>query len=487
MFTPAPGLAATCYPSSRFPPDFGDSIECSVVRSMVNTEAWKAWEGRILAGKFPLRQWLGGSEHSAVFLTDRTQNGAEKAAIKLIAVDAEKAELQPSRWRVAAKLSHPNLIRIFEAGRCQFDGTALLYLAMERAEEDLSQILPQRPLTPGEVTELLPPMLDALAYLHDQGFVHGRIKPSNILAVGDQLKLSSDQIARVSEAGAAARRRDVYDAPETAAGIVSPASDLWSVGVALVAIMTQDVLFDGEASSGDPGLPDSIPEPFRSIAHDCLHLDPNQRCSIADIRMRLRGPARSVPYEAAASPAPRQTGNRKLIFGVLLAAVLIGAVVFFSRGKNTSATHEAAAPQGSAAADKPSAPAPTPTSVGNPTPATSSPPATQPVEVPKKVVSSSGEVVHQVLPDVPRSAGNTITGTIKIAVQVEVDTSGKVTHAKLTSAGTSKYFANLALKAAERWEFSPPVVDGQPAESAWVLRFRFKRGGTQVSPERVRR
>ena len=91
------------------------------------------------------------------------------------------------------------------------------------------------------------------------------------------------------------------------------------------------------------------------------------------------------------------------------------------------------------------------------------------------------------MPEVPRSASNTITGTIKVAVQVNVDASGKVTHAKLTSAGTSRYFANLALKAAERWEFSPLLINGQPSESVWVLRFRFKRGGTQVSPERLRR
>jgi TonB family protein len=72
-------------------------------------------------------------------------------------------------------------------------------------------------------------------------------------------------------------------------------------------------------------------------------------------------------------------------------------------------------------------------------------------------------------------------------VRVEVDPSGKVTAAKLKSAGSSKYFANLALKAAERWEFSPLEVDGKPAASVWLLQFRFKRTSIQVSPERVAR
>jgi TonB family protein len=452
---------------------------------MGNPETWKAWQGRNVAGKFPLRQWLGGSDHSAVFLTERPQSGGQKAAIKLIAADGT-GELQLARWRAAAQLSHPNLIRIFEMGRAQMDATPVVYLGMEVAEEDLSQILPQRALTPGEVTDLLPPLLDALAYLHDKGFVHGRIKPSNILAVGDQLKLSSDQVAPASEASSKGRRRDVYDAPETAAGIVSPAGDLWSVGVTLVAALTQNVSFAEEPALGNPSLPDSIPEPFYSVARDCLHLDPKQRCSIVDIRMRLRGPARSVPFEPEVSATPQRPLNRKLIFGVVLAAVLVGGVIFFSRGKNASAPAAGDAPAASPSATVPGSAPASATAAPTPSPA-NSPQVAQLSTAPKKAAESPGDVVHQVLPDIPRSASNTITGTIKVAVQVNVDTSGKVTHAKFTSAGSSKYFANLALKAAERWAFSPPVVNGQPTESAWVLRFRFKRGGTQVSPERARR
>jgi len=95
--------------------------------------------------------------------------------------------------------------------------------------------------------------------------------------------------------------------------------------------------------------------------------------------------------------------------------------------------------------------------------------------------------VRQVLPDVPQSARNTITGKVKVSVRVEVDASGKVTAAKFASAGPSKYFANLALKAAQRWEFSPPEKDGQPTASVWLLQFRFGKTSIQVSPEQVKR
>jgi TonB family protein len=100
-------------------------------------------------------------------------------------------------------------------------------------------------------------------------------------------------------------------------------------------------------------------------------------------------------------------------------------------------------------------------------------------------MSSNAEVVRQVLPDVPRSAMNTIQGKIRVSVRVDVDSSGKVASATLTSPGPSQYFSRLALQAARRWEFKPPQVNGQPARSAWLLRFRFGRTATEVSPVRA--
>jgi TonB family protein len=449
---------------------------------MSKPEEWVKWEGRVVDGKFPLRQWLGGSDHSAVFLTERPGQ-TQKVAIKLIAADAE-SDHQLSRWRAAAQLSHPNLMRIFEAGRCQIDGTPLLYLLMEYAEEDLSQILPQRPLAPSEVTDLLPALLDALSYLHGKGLVHGRVKPSNVQAMGDELKLSADQIALFAEPHSAGRR-DVYDAPETAAGIASPAGDVWSIGVTLVAALTQNVTFveavEAATSQRDPGPQHAVPQPFRGIARECLHLDPKRRCSIAEIQARLQPEGRSVPAEPEAPPPPKRPVNRNLIFAIFLAmAMLTGFVVFHSRGKNVTAPTTATSEQPTPQASPEAAPAP----AANPRVQQSTPtPTPQP---PKKAATTRGEVAHQVLPDVPQSARNTITGTIKVNVQVQVDSSGTVTAAKLTHPGPSQYFARLALKAAQQWEFSPPAADGRPADSTWVIQFRYKRASIQASAQPVK-
>jgi TonB family protein len=439
---------------------------------MSKPETWKSWEGRVVDG-FPLQQWLGGSAHSTVFLTELPGTPPQKAAIKLIEAESgPESDRQISRLRATTKLSHPNLLRNFQVGQCQIDGTSLFYVVMEFAEEDLSQILPQRALEPAEVGEMLPPLLGALSYLHGQGLVHGRIKPSNVQAVVDRLKLSSDQVTSITDQNSGGRRRDVYDAPETAAGIVSPASDIWSVGVTMVAALTQSVAFAANDSKNDPNLPESIREPFRSIARECLHLDPKQRISLNQIEGRLkpreeRGPA-SVSRAEATAPAAGKRPAFPITIATTVVLIIVFAFLYLHGKKGAVSNPEETAPSRSA-----NPPAATPLASGSPAPARST--------------NSAGEVSHQVLPDVPQNAKNTISGTIKVVVRVQVGTSGKVTSATFKSVGSSRYFADRALTAAQQWEFSPPQNNGQPLASTWLIQFRFRRGSTQASAERVNR
>jgi TonB family protein len=63
-----------------------------------------------------------------------------------------------------------------------------------------------------------------------------------------------------------------------------------------------------------------------------------------------------------------------------------------------------------------------------------------------------------------------------------VDTAGNVTEAELDNSGPSKYFARLALEAAQQWKFEPPRMQGQSVLSDWLLHFQFTGSGTKVVP-----
>ncbi len=522
------------------------------------TEASKQWVGQIVEGAFPLRQYLGGTDHSAVFLTEYAEGRAEprKAAIKLIPADPANADLQVARWEAAAQLSHPHLLRLFSGGRCQVDGNELVYLVMEYAEENLAQILPQRALTPEETRDMLGPVLDALEYLHGKGFVHGDLKPANILASGDQLKLSSDTISRAGESQGITRRPGAYDAPEAISGKLTPAADIWSLGTTLVEVMTQRFPDRPPEPHREPAVPASLPAPFQKIARECLRLEPDRRASIAEIGARLNAraataaaasaagsaiasvsmpstsadvgkalppapkttAARSLPPQAAARlqtnphrPAPYRASGAKprflvpLVVGALIFAAIITVPRLLTHRPETrstpAVTPQKAVGQAVAAKSLPSAAQPkvrhsvpasssdaleTTSEKEKPVGAVSTSPPAGNTEVvkPGKAgnISAKGDVLDQVLPDVSQKALATIHGRVRVGVKLHVDPAGAVSDAELDSPGPSTFFADLALKAARKWVFTPPEVNGKSVASEWNLRFVFTHGGAKVTP-----
>lgn len=285
-------------------------------------EASKQWEGQIVDGIFPLRQYLGGSDHSAVFLTEHGTDKPQKAAIKLFPIDPATADAQLLRWESASKLSHPNLLRLINAGRCVVDGNDLLYLVMEYAEEDLADILPQRALTAEETRDMLCPVLDALEYLHGKGLVHGDLKPANILATGDRLKLSSDAISRVGEAQFVSKKAGVYDPPEAISGMLTAAADVWSLGTTLVEVLTQPLPDWQPGPNRELAVPANLPAPFLEIARQCLRLEPQRRISVAEIAERLNpGAAVASVSVAAAGAAAGASVGPTAVAGQLTPAV----------------------------------------------------------------------------------------------------------------------------------------------------------------------
>jgi len=427
------------------------------------------WVGRVIDERFALLGWLGGAGPSGVFLT-QIDDPPQSAAVKLVPADIADAESLLAQWTAATRLSHPHLIRLFHAGRSRVDDRDLLYTVTEYSEEILSEILCARPLTPAEVREMLDPILGALSWLHAQGLVHGGLKPSNIMVVNDQLKLSTDRVQVAGPRVHPFSSPDIHEAPETAERI-SQEADVWSLGILLVEALAQQTPQRVGTGAAEAIIPASIPEPFAAIAHKCLHPNSARRCTLREIKSLLAPsavPAVWAPKSPAATPeapaAPpvttrtRSANNRRAMIATVAVLLLIAAfagVIVATRHFGPSSSHAA---QPSAAT---TSPVPESGDAAGPT-------------VP-------GAVVHRALPDVPRAAANTIRGRVRIGVRVQVDSNGNVSNADFESRGPSRYFANLALQTAHQWKFRSAQTHGHAVPSLWLLHFEFTPTDTGVT------
>jgi serine/threonine protein kinase len=264
------------------------------------TEVWTKWEGQAINGVFPLRRLLSASDHGAVFLTEYKAQNLLNAALKLVPAIPTRAQAQLLQWTKAATLSHPHLIRLLEAGRCQLGDLPFLFVVMEYAEQTLSQILPQRALTPDEVREMLRPTLNALAFLHGKNLVQGRLKPSNILVVNDQVKLASDTIRAAGESTANIAKPSVYDPPEAKDGGYSTAGDIWGLGITMVEALMQYPPSWPDAKSETPSFPAALPPTFAAIVRQCLNRNPANRPTIAETAL-VRRSDRRAPHSSGRS------------------------------------------------------------------------------------------------------------------------------------------------------------------------------------------
>jgi len=293
------------------------------------SELWKQWEGQVIDRKYQLRRLLGSTDHSAVFYAEYRDPETRKAAVKFLAADLPHSEQVLADWKRAQQISHANLLPIYSVGRCQIEDMDVIYAAMEYADENLAEILPHRALTSEEARDMLSTVVEMLVHLHVRKLTHGHIKPSNIMAVGDQLKLTSDTIEPLVEAREMRRKRDVYDAPEIPAAAYTPAADIWSLGVTLVEALTQQPAFLPFNENAEPVISPSIREPFREIAANALRRDPKTRWTSLDVASKLNPQAaeklKAALAAAAAASAPTAVAAASTAGSATASAVAVAA------------------------------------------------------------------------------------------------------------------------------------------------------------------
>jgi TonB family protein len=474
----------------------------SVEPSEAMSELWTRWQGHVINGLFPLGRYLGCSDHSGVFLTRYAARGSADVAIKLVPTNRALAESQLPRWKRAGSLAHPHLLRLFEWGGCQLDGLPYLYTVMEYADQTLAQLLQHRALTEDEARELLPPVLDALAFLHSRNLVQGDLKPANILVVGDQLKLASDTVRRVSEGIISTGTPARCDAPEARHGSGSTAADTWALGVSLFEALTRRPPSGPGESREAIVLPADFPPAFRDVVARCLSLRPQDRPGVTELAAWVRGgtlgsaPAVTIQPAAAGLPEPGELEPpvpRPLVPHVAddvagpaagepakpraVLAVMVGMVVVLGlgwAGVHLLTTRRAVAPppvqtEEQSVAQTPGAVAATPAEMPAPVAAPSTAATGQ------SGLITSPATLHEVIPEVPLSARRSIRGHIKVWVRIIVAEDGSVFAAVADRSGPSRYFERLAIEAAKKWTF-PPVET--PPRRLMQLRFDFSRDGT---------
>jgi TonB family protein len=493
-------------PGARLRPGGHVSVEASEFMS----EAWTRWQGHLINGVFPLGRCLGCSEHSGVFLT-KSAARPEEVAIKLVPTNRALAESQLPRWKRAGGLAHPHLLRLFEWGGCQLDGLPYLYTVMEYADQTLAQLLLHRALTDDEAREMLLPILDALGFLHGRSLVQGQLKPANILVVGDQLKLASDTIRRVSEGATSTNTPTVYDPPEARQGNSSTAGDVWALGVTLFEALTRGAP-SGLGEPREAMLPADFSPAFRDAVARCLSRSPQDRPSANELTAWAHGQSALPPPAVATQlvalptpesgtteppPAPRTTSahvapetsrpapsrqqypNPRVRLAVILAAAAILALGWI--GVHFFRAHRAPVPApvqntGESTSGTPSGVAPGAAELRPADSVSTSKPGRGGI-----VASPSGP--HEEIPDVPWSARRTIRGHIRVWVRVVVDPDGSVFAADADRAGPSSYFQRVAIEAAKKWTFQP--VDA-PSRRTIQIRFDFSRDGTKGRAVSVR-
>jgi serine/threonine protein kinase len=281
----------------------------------------------LVGGRYRLIE-LAGSGAMATVHRARDEVLGRDVAVKTFRAhtsDPRHEERRRSEMQVLARLNHPSLVRLYDAGTdAQDDGTHLVaYLVMEFVHgTDLRQRLASGALAPEEVRRLGLDLAEALAYVHSLGIVHRDIKPANIL-VPDPVagrrrpaKLTDFGIARLTDASRLTITNTTigtanYLSPEQARGEkVGPASDIYSLGLVLLEGLKGTMEFTGGAVEAavarllrSPSVPAELGEPWSSLLGRMTAREVADRPTAAEVVAALRAELPPTGARAAAGAA----------------------------------------------------------------------------------------------------------------------------------------------------------------------------------------
>jgi len=325
--------------------------------------------GVLLSERYRIEAKIGTGGMSTVYLaTDETLD--RPVAVKLlhseISGEVEQLERFRREAKSAARLSHPNLVSVIDAG--DEEGRPFIVFEYIQGETLKTRLEAEGPLPVDEAVAYAIEIARGLQAAHARKLVHRDIKPQNVLIDGEgHAKVTDFGIARSLEAKGLTDTGRVmgttdYVSPEQAMGeIVDERSDLYSLGVVLFEMLTGEVPFEAETQVAvamkhvNEPLPDvfelrpGIPAAVAAVIDKATSKDPKRRYDsiaemVADLESCLEvtagrsrkpsGQATTVLGTVPRSRRPLTGGSGRRIWlalaalgaALLVAAVLIGGV-----------------------------------------------------------------------------------------------------------------------------------------------------------------
>jgi serine/threonine protein kinase len=182
----------------------------------------------------------------------------ELVAIKMLSSQPDDGSVDAERLlrevQICRKITHPNVVRVFDLGR--HEGSIFIIMELLEGQVLVDLIDPARPVALGRVKTILTEIASGLQEAHTLGVVHRDLKPENVILTATRLKILDFGIARMT--GFDKRLTQVgfalgsplYMSPEQIQGIaLDSRSDLYSLGVLAFALIAGREPFDGANST----------------------------------------------------------------------------------------------------------------------------------------------------------------------------------------------------------------------------------------------
>ncbi len=312
----------------------------------------------VVLNRYRLVRRLGGGGFGVVWLAHDLKLDRTVAVKRIPAPDAETARRAQREGVAAARLAHPAIVALHEAGS---DDENVFLVSEYVRGATFARLLEEGALSDRDVVEIGVALCDALAHAHKRGIIHRDVKPLNILVPdtvadgGAPAKLTDFGVARIAGDDALTRTGDVvgtlaYMAPEQAEGAeVGEEADLYALGLCLYEGLSGVNPVRGRGAGATARRVGQRLPPLGRLRRDlpldlCEALDvavwphPEERGTIAELRASLTAALDAVddepgtiaggPLEPLAPVAPPQhTKLTQRALAAVLAAGLAGAAL----------------------------------------------------------------------------------------------------------------------------------------------------------------